>query len=216
MRSTDICRLLKFALVALFLLPLIPVPAIASGSSNEHKAEAEHKGDHEDKLAFTGYKRYDLGIYTLLVFGLLMFFLSKFAWPHIKSGLEKREATIRTAQEEAKQDRIDAEARLAEAKRQLDQAAIQAKAIVDEARKAADALKASEREVGVREAEAKKQQADREIAALKESLLKDLYEKAVQLATLMSEKALRREVSTADHSRLLDESLAELRAANKA
>jgi F0F1-type ATP synthase membrane subunit b/b' len=33
---------------------------------------------------------------------------------------------------------------------------------------------------------------------------------------LMSEKALRREVSSADHSRLLDESLAELKAASKA
>ena len=74
----------------------------------------------------------------------------------------------------------------------------------------------SEREVGVKEAEAKKQQAVREIAADREALLSDLYAKAVQLATLMSEKALRREVSSADHSRLLDESLAELKAASKA
>ena len=177
-------------------------------------AGEEHGGG--GGLEFTGMKRYDLGIWTLVVFGLLLLILSKYAWPHIKEGLEKRETAIRTAHEDAKKDRIAAEAKLMEAKRQLDEAAAQAKAIVDEARKAADALKANEKEVGIKDAEARKQQAEREIAAMKDTLLKDLYEKAVQLATLMSEKALRREVTSMDHSRLLDESLAELRAANKA
>jgi F-type H+-transporting ATPase subunit b len=183
MRSTGLFPFAILAVLVVLILVILPAPLLAD----------EHKGGHDETgLEFTGFKRYDLGIWTLVVFGILIFVLSKYAWPHITEGLEKREAAIRGARDEAKQDRIDAEGRLAEAKRQLDQAAIQAKAIVDEARKAADALKASEREVGVKEAEAKKQQADREIAALKESLLKDLYEKAVQLATLMSEMALRR------------------------
>jgi F-type H+-transporting ATPase subunit b len=207
MRSTDFSRLLIPTLLAVFLLAVLPSSLLA--------AEGEHGGE-KGGLGFTSIHRYDLFIYTLVVFGILIFILSKYAWPHIKEGLEKREAAILGARQEAKQERIDAEAKLAEAKRQLDQAAAQAKAIVDEARKAAEALKANEVQAGVKEAEAKKQQADREIAAMKDSLLKELYEKAVQLATLMSEKALRREVSAADHSRLLDESLAELRAASKA
>jgi F-type H+-transporting ATPase subunit b len=205
MRSTNLLRVLAFALLAVLVLVFLPTAAMAAG---------DHEGG--GSMDFTGIKRYDLTIWTLVVFGLLLFVLNKYAWPHIKEGLEKREASIRGAHEEAKQDRIDAEAKLVEAKRQLDQAAAQAKAIVDEARKAGEALKVSEREVGVKEAEAKKQQAAREIAADREALLSDLYAKAIQLATMMSEKALRREVSTADHSRLLDESLAELRAANKA
>ena len=37
-------------------------------------------------------------------------------------------------------------------------------------------------------------------------MLKEIYEQAVKLAALMSEKALRRTVSVEDHRRLLDES----------
>jgi len=214
MRSADFLRTLVLIALALCVLFVLSAPVLA--------AEGGHGGEHGDEkgkggLSFTSIHRYDLSIYTLLVFIILLVVLSKYAWPHIKEGLEKREATIRGAQEEAKQDRIAAEAQLTEARRRLDEAAGQAKAIVDEARKAADALKASEKEVGIKEAEARKQQAEREIAASRDALLKDLYEKAVQLAVLMSEKALRREVSPADHSRFLDESIAELKsAANKA
>ena len=214
MRSADFLRALVLIALAVCLLFVLSAPVLA--------AEGGHGGEHGDEkgkggLSFTSLHRYDLFFYTLIVFGLLIAILSKYAWPHIKEGLEKREATIRGAQEEAKQDRIAAEGQLVEAKRRLDEAAAQAKAIVDEARKAADALKVIEKEAGLKEAEARKQQAEREIAASRDALLKELYEKAVQLAVLMSEKALRREVSPADHSRFLDESIAELKsAANKA
>jgi F-type H+-transporting ATPase subunit b len=209
MPANALFRLLLVVSVAFLVLVALPAPVLAEAGDHGH-------GEEGGKLDFTHIKRYDLGIWTLVVFGILLFVINKYAWPHIKTGLEKREATIKTAQEEAKQDRIAAESQLAEAKRKLDEAAARAKEIVDEARKAADALKVSEKEAGIKEAEARKQQAEREIAASRDALLKDLYEKAVQLAALMSEKALRREVSAADHSRFLDESLAELKAASKA
>jgi F-type H+-transporting ATPase subunit b len=190
MRSTPF-RVLMIATLVAFVLILFPGPLLASeeggGNGDEHASGG---------LAFTSIHRY--------------------AWPNIAKGLERREASIRTAQEEAKQDRINAAANLAEAKRKLDEAALQAKAMFDDARKEADAMKARDKEAAAKEIEARKQQAEREIAAYRDAQEKDLYYKAVQLATLMSEKALRREVSAADHSRLLDESVAELRAANKA
>lgn len=176
-------------------------------------------GAHGEKggLDFTGIKRYDLGIYTLIVFGLLVFILAKVAWPKIREGLEKREAAIRGARDEAKQDRADAEARLAEAKKRLDATAAQVKGMLDEARRDADALRAGEREAGARDAAAERERAKREIDAARDAALKDIYEQAVKLAALMSEKALRRTVSAEDHRRLLDESLNELRdAAHKA
>ena len=37
---------------------------------------------------------HDLGIYTLIVFGILLFILGKFAWGPVMSGLDKREATL--------------------------------------------------------------------------------------------------------------------------
>jgi F-type H+-transporting ATPase subunit b len=200
-----------------------PAVYVKDGDKFRPATDAEVKaaagGDtHGEKggLEFTGIKRYDLGIYTLIVFGLLMFVLSKYAWPHIKEGLEKREASILGAREEAKQDRVEAEKQLAEARRKLDETAAQIKGMLDEARKDAEALKVAEREVGTKDAQAERERAKREAAALKDALSKEVYEQAVQLAALMAEKALRREVKIEDHRRLLDESLAELKGASKA
>lgn len=197
-----------FALAALGVL-MFAVPALA----------AEAKGGGEEKaaggLSFAGL-RWDLGIYTLIVFGILIWILSKYAWPHIREGLEKREANIKSALEEAKQAQAAARAEFEKARAELAKAAQDARAIVEEARRDADALKVTEREVGVKEAAAERDRAKREIEAAKDAALKDIYDQAVKLAALMSEKALRRAVSVEDHRRLLDEALADLKAGGKA
>jgi F-type H+-transporting ATPase subunit b len=193
-----------FALVALAVL-LTAAPALA----------ADDHGEKKGGIGFAGL-RYDLGIYTLIVFGLLMFVLSKYAWPHIREGLAKREVNIRGALDEAKTTLAEARKERDEAKRQLLETAGQVKAMLDEARRDADALKVAEREAGTKEAQAERERAKREIETLKAGLSKEVYEQAVKLASLMAEKALRRQVSVEDHRRLLDESLAELKAASKA
>lgn len=182
-------------------------------SDADIKAAAGTGDDHGEKggLDFTGIKRWDLGIYTLVVFLLLVFIVSYFAWPHIREGLEKREANIRSALDEARREREQSLAALAEAKKQLAAAADQVKGMLDEARRDADVLKASEREAGAREAAAERDRARREIDAARDAALKDIYEQAVNLAALMSEKTLRRSVSAEDHRRLLDESIAALK-----
>jgi F-type H+-transporting ATPase subunit b len=203
MRSVLSCRPFLFAMLAILVFA---VPAMAADA-----------GEKKGGLAFTGIQRWDLGIYTLIVFFLLMAILGKFAWPHIKEGLEKREVNIRGALDEAKTVLADARREREAVQVQLAETALQVKAILDEARKDAEVLRADEREKGVKEAQAAKQNAERQIALEKDALLKELYEKAVKLAALMSEKALQRAVSDADHRRLLDESIAELNsAANKA
>src|SRR5688572_25646359 len=88
----------------------------------EEVAKAAHGHDAHGKgggLDLTGIKRYDLGIYTLIVFGLLLFVLSRFAWPHIRAGLEKREQNILSALEQAKQDAAVARTELESARREL-------------------------------------------------------------------------------------------------
>ncbi|MCE9563714.1 MAG: hypothetical protein K8U57_16860 [Planctomycetes bacterium] len=204
MRFSLTCRL--FVLAALAVL-ILSVPAFASAPAG---------GEEKGGLDFTGIKRWDLGIYTLIVFALLIAILSKFAWPAIKEGLEKREATIIGAQEEARRDRKEALEALVKAKAELDAAAAKAKDILDEARRDADALKVSEREVGVKEAAAERERARRETETNKAVMMKEVYEQAVKLASLMSEKALGRQISSDDHARLLDQSIAELKGASKA
>src|SRR5262249_36670921 len=68
----------------------------------------------------------ELAIWTLIVFLLLLFILTKFAWKPMLEALRKREQTIRGAVEEAKVARADTErmkndfeAKLAEAHAQI-------------------------------------------------------------------------------------------------
>jgi F-type H+-transporting ATPase subunit b len=197
----------KSFMFAVFAVLVFALPALA----------ADPHGEKKGGLEFTGIKRWDLGIYTLITFGLMMFILAKYAWPHIQTGLENREKNIRGALDEAKTVLADARREREAAQAQLAEAALQVKAVLDEARRDAEVLRNDEREKGIKEAQAAKQNAERQIAADRDALLKEVYEKAVKLAALMSEKALQRAVSDADHRRLLDESIAELnRAANRA
>jgi len=182
---------------------------VKAASGSEH-------GQSEGGLSFTGLKRYDLGIYTLIVFGILMFVLAKFAWPHMRAGLEKRESNIKLALEQARQGQVEATALLAQAKRELDETAARVKAMLDDARRDAETLRTDQREAGVKDAQAERERARREIEAAKDVALKDIYDQSVRLAALMSEKALRRKVSTEDHRRLLDEALADLKTGGKA
>lgn len=186
----------------------------------EVKAAAGTDGDHghaeKGPLDFTGIKRYDLGIYTLIVFGLLMFVLSKFAWPHISEGLKKREAAIIGARDEAHKARQDAEELRVKLQKDYADAQDRIRAMLDEARRDADVLKAGEKEVGAREAQAERERAKKEIDAELASIREQLHQQTVQLAALMSAKAIGRQLSADDHRRLLDESLAELKNGVKA
>lgn len=207
MRLAPWCRL--FALALLVVL-VVAVPAAASADPHAH-------GEKKGGLAFTGIERWDLGVYTLIVFGLLMFVLGKFAWPKIREGLEKREANIFTALDQARKDRTEAEARLAEARKQLAEAAQQAATVLADARKDAEALKAAETEKGVKDAQAERERAARDVEAKMEAMKKELMQQVAELAALMASKALRQQVTLEDQKRLLDESIAELSAnANKA
>ena len=52
--------------------------------------------------------------------------------------------------------------------------------------------------------------AKRNIEAAKRAAIADLYRESAQLAVKIAEKILEREVNAADHSRLIDETLAEV------
>ena len=207
MRLVSLNRLCALAVVGALVFA---APALAAGDAHAAAPDA-HGAEKGGGLDFTGIKRYDLGIYTLVVFGILLFVLSKFAWPHIKTGLEKREANILSALDQAKKDRVEAEARLTEARKQLAEAAMQAKAILDEARKDADALRAEQREAGVKDAEAERERAKRETASKQEAMTKEVQQQAVELAVLIASKALRQQVSIQNQNELLDASIAELK-----
>ncbi len=82
--------------------------------------------------------------------------------------------------------------------------------MLEEARRDADALRATEREIGMKEAATERERAKREIESAKDTALQEIYQKAVDLATLLSTKAVKKNLNADDHRKLVDEAIAEL------
>lgn len=213
---------IRVALAALAVTALVaaasPAVAAAAQAPEEvealtaaevpHGAEADAAHGGGEGGLFAG----DVGnaIWTILIFLLVLAVLGKFAWTPILKGLQDREAFIRDALAEAKQQRDDAEARMREYEAKLAAAREEVDAIMDEARRDADVLRQREEARAKEEADKIIGRARREIEIASEAAVKDLYARATRLATSAAAAVLRREIRPEDHERLVAESIASL------
>jgi F-type H+-transporting ATPase subunit b len=156
---------------------------------------------------------WDLGLWTLVVFGLLFLILKRAAWGPILEGLQRREENIHGALEEAKKARDEARLLRDELQKDRDNNAATVASMLEAARR--DSLKLKDELLSEGRAEVGKERERllREISTAKDQALKDLWEQTAQLATLVSAKAIRRELTPDDHRRLVDEALTEFRGA---
>jgi F-type H+-transporting ATPase subunit b len=165
-------------------------------------------GDGGENNLFAG----DLGniLWTLIIFGLVLIVLGKFAWGPILENLQQRETFIHDALAKAKGDRDAAETRLAEYEGILAEARAEATAIVEEGRRDAGVLRAKIEETARVEADNTLERVKREIDIATETAKKELYTVSGELATRIASKIVRRELGAADHQRLIDESITEI------
>ena len=154
--------------------------------------------------------RYDTAVWAIVVFVFLLVILRKTAWGPILEGLQKREATIRSAVEEAKVARD--ETRRVTAQFQAEMAAKMAEIpkIMEEARRDAEQLKEEMRAQAAKDIQTERQRLRRELDIGRDQALQELLNHAAHLATLISAKAIGRHLSEDDHRRLVDEALDEL------
>jgi F-type H+-transporting ATPase subunit b len=188
-----------------------PVSAEAPAGDKHGAATEDAHGGKIDVADKFGLKRYDLGIYTLIVFGLLVFILGRFAWGPMMRGLDKREATLRKSHDDAEAARDEARKALAEIQARLAKTTDDVRAMLDEARRDAQVVKDQMKADAGAEAQAERDRMRREIETARDQALKEIYEQSVMLAALVSTKAIKRELTPSDHARLLDEALADLR-----
>jgi F-type H+-transporting ATPase subunit b len=146
-------------------------------------------------------------IWTLLIFGLVVFVLGKFAWGPILNTLQTRETFIREALEKAKHERETAEERLREYEARLAAARSEASAIVDEGRRDAEVVKRRIEEDAKREADKMIERARREIQIATDTATKELYTVAARLATQVAAQIVGRELKAEDHQRLIAEAI---------
>lgn len=154
----------------------------------------------------------DLGnaIWTLIIFGLVVFVLGRFAWKPLLGALSERERFIRTSLEQAKREREDAAEMLRRYQEQLTQARSEATAIVEEGRRDAESVKRRILEEAQEESRQVLERSRREIEIASETAKKELYTLSAQLATELAGKILAREIRLEDHRKLLDQALSDL------
>ena len=184
--------MIKRALFVLAALLAMAAPALA--------AEAEASPN-----LFAG----DLGnaFWTTLIFVLLLVVLGKYAWGPILSTLQTRESFIHEALAKAKADRDEAEARLKQYEERLAGARAEATAIVEEGRRDADAVRRRIEATAKAEADKMVDRAKREIHVATVTATRELYELSARIATKMAAQVLGRELSPADHERLMSEAI---------
>jgi F-type H+-transporting ATPase subunit b len=190
-----------------------------------HEGHHDDHGDHHDEFDLSHANagpnllspadlRFDLAIYTVVVFLLLFAGLYKFAWGPICKGLAIREEGIAAKIEEANVAATRAAEKLREYENRLAAATEESRQIVQKAHQ--DAQRSSERII----AEAQ-ERADRErvrsladIEAAKNVALESLSQRAVELAMLMAGRIVRKELTETDHDQLIREALDKLPSRN--
>jgi F-type H+-transporting ATPase subunit b len=155
--------------------------------------------------------KWDLGLWAMVVFLLLLLVLGRYAWKPMLEGLQKREETIRGSVEEAKRTRDEMEQMRTKFKTEMDQAYAKIPQLMDDARRDAQKMAEEMRAKAVADIQAERQRLRHELEVARDQALSELWTQAAQLATLISAKAIGRSLTEDDHSRLLDEALEEMR-----
>lgn len=158
--------------------------------------------------------RWDLGLWTLVVFVLLLLILRRAAWGPMLEGLKRRESSIRGAIEEAQRTRDEASRLRDQFQRDVDKTHETVRDMLDEARRDAQHTKDEMLAAARADIQTERDRLRREIEMARDQALHEIWNQTARLATLVSAKAIRRELNQDDHRRLVDEAVAELRDAS--
>jgi F-type H+-transporting ATPase subunit b len=176
-------------------------------------AATEAAGGHaaaEESSSFIVSPGWGLMIWTLVVFGAVLFFLSRKVLPKIAEAIDKRRNAIAESIEHAERTRNEADKLLADYRQRLTEARQQADEIVERARKAAGQREADALEEAKKEREELLQQTRREIQLETQKALQDLRREVAGLTVLATEKVTRKSLTGEDQQRLVEEALGEV------
>lgn len=217
---------MKFFSVALLVLIGFAFAPVASSTvyASDAAPESEHVGHDDAHGAHFGAKgfepkvfdpkdwRYELSVYTFVVFLLLMIVLKTFAWGPVIQALDAREENVRKNVEDAEAARVRSEELLAEHAKKLDSVQDEVREIIAEARLDAEHTKSEIVAAAQKEAEVTTNRAVEEIDRAKDQALDELFSTMSAQVTEATEHVLGRTLSDDDRGRLIDEALSQLTA----
>jgi F-type H+-transporting ATPase subunit b len=159
--------------------------------------------------------RWDTALWSIVVFLLLFLILKKMAWGPMLEGLQKREENIQAALVEAKEAREEARKLKDELQAQRNKAAQEVAEAIAEARRDAENLRNDMMAKAKAEIQTERDRLLREISTAKDQALQEIWQRAADLATTISSKAVKKTLSVDDHRRLVDEAIADMPIANE-
>lgn len=151
--------------------------------------------------------KYDLAIYTLVVFFLLLAILGKFAWGPIAQGLEKREQSIATMIADAEKNQAEAKALLASYESKLAAAQEEIREMYAQARRDAEGLSAKIVAEAQATAARERERSVVEIEQAKNAALSEVAAKSVDIAMSLAGKIVRRQITGEDQRALVQEAI---------
>jgi F-type H+-transporting ATPase subunit b len=151
-----------------------------------------------------------LMIWTLLLFLITMWVLSKVAFPKIQEALDKRANMISESIDAAERQRRESDELLAEYRARLAEAREQADDIMARARKSAETAEAEAAAAGKEKREELVSAAKRDIEAETRRSLDQIRQEVADLTVLATERVTRKSLSPDDQKRLVEEALSEV------
>jgi F-type H+-transporting ATPase subunit b len=151
-----------------------------------------------------------LMIWTIVLFLITMWVLSKLAFPKIQEALDKRARTIAESIDAAEKQRKESDELLEEYRTRLAEAREQADEIMSRARKAAETAEHEATTAGKERRDELVAQAQRDIEAETRRSLDSIRKEVADLTVLATEKVTRKTLTEDDQKRLVEEALGEV------
>jgi F-type H+-transporting ATPase subunit b len=133
--------------------------------------------------------------WMLIIFGIVLFILKKFAWIPILNALKDREESIENALNSAQEAKKEVEGLKAENDKIIAEAKKEKNEILNEAKELKDKIIAEAKEKAALEAAKSIEQAKQQIQAEKTAAINDLKKQVAELSVTIAEKVIRKELA---------------------
>ena len=211
---------MKSARLTVVLVCAVAYFAAQIGFAEEHHGDQPaaashgggHGGDHAGSDPNPLAVDLDLAIWTGVVFLVLFFVLSKFAWPQISVALVEREKRIEDNIASAEAQREEAKLLLAQHEAKLATAADEVRALMEEARRDAEGTKMQIVADAKKDADAERDRAVRDVERATENAMKSLAETSANLAVDLAAKVVKQNVTADQQAQLVRDALSKLAA----
>jgi F-type H+-transporting ATPase subunit b len=164
--------------------------------------------------AFNHFKTESMGLVTpnpgtfvwmLIIFGIVLFILRKFAWKPILNALKDREESISQALNSAEEAKKEVAGLKADNDRIIAEARQEKNIILKEAKEIKDKIIAEAKEKAIEETSKSVTLAKQQIEAEKTAAINDLKRQVAELSVMIAEKVIRKELSNkAEQEKMVD------------